>query len=90
MDRMKPTLFRVAFAPHLRWGDIFRTQAGRAWWCVPRQNNGHVVMAWPYTGARKRGCPFSRPLSEENQDRLEAVRVAVYGRQDYDDEECRS
>lgn len=93
---MKPTLFKLTSPPVLRWGDVFvDPRTARIWWAVPRTNSDYV-MAWPMKTIHRgrRGCPFSRPLSEKTRDRLEAVRASIWARWDdeheYDDEECRS
>jgi hypothetical protein len=62
----------------IRGQDIVRTSYGASFVLIPRKSG--VVRAYPYESVPRlrKGIPFSRPLSEENQDRLEAVRDSYW------------
>lgn len=62
--------------------DLVRTSLdGEMRWAVPRRSG--MVRLYTVTKLLKRGNPFNRDLSEENQERLETIRAAVYGGEDW-------
>lgn len=74
----KPTLLSVDRPNLFGVMEIVRNSTtGETSWAIPRRSG--KVRLYPLTKMLPRGCPFSRELSEENQERLEAAREAVYG-----------
>jgi hypothetical protein len=84
--KRRPTVLTVRQPEYLSAGlQILRsTNSGVTYWAQRRVNSGKVNV-WPFSYARplRGGRPFGGPLSEENQDRLEAARRAVYGDPDW-------